>query len=234
MARFNSAQQLHVWCEMRREHVPALKQLALMGALNSFADITSRRLGDALGVSQQAASMIILKMAEDGLIERQIGHKGQRLMVSDRGTELLRKEYLEYKLLFEPARRIQIHGTVFSGLGEGRYYISQPKYKQQFIRKLLFEPYEGTLNLRVAQSDMPLFERLTYAQGIRIDGFVSRGRTFGDVKCFLSEIQGIECSVILPVRTHYTDVMEVIAKESLRARLSLRDGDVVEVNVDVD
>ncbi|MBX8633008.1 MAG: DUF120 domain-containing protein [Candidatus Thermoplasmatota archaeon] len=219
---------------MRGEHVPALKQLALMGALNSFADITTAKLGRAIGVSQQAASMIILKLAENGLIERQIGHKGQRLMVSNRGTELLRKEYLEYKLLFEPERKIQIHGTVFSGLGEGRYYISQQKYKQQFVRKLLFEPYEGTLNIRVAQSDMPLFERLTYSQGVRIDGFVSKGRTFGDVKCFLSELQGIECSVILPVRTHYTDVMEIIAKDNLRSRLSLKDGDMVEVNVDVD
>ncbi len=205
-----------------------------MGALNSFADITTAKLGRAIGVSQQAASMIILKLAENGLIERQIGHKGQRLMVSNRGTELLRKEYLEYKLLFEPERKIQIHGTVFSGLGEGRYYISQQKYKQQFVRKLLFEPYEGTLNIRVAQSDMPLFERLTYSQGVRIDGFVSKGRTFGDVKCFLSELQGIECSVILPVRTHYTDVMEIIAKDNLRSRLSLKDGDMVEVNVDVD
>ena len=205
-----------------------------MGALSSFADITTAKLGKAIGVSQQAASMIILKLAENGLIERQIGHKGQRLMVSNRGTELLRKEYLEYKLLFEPERKIQIHGTVFSGLGEGRYYISQQKYKQQFVRKLLFEPYEGTLNIRVAQSDMPLFERLTYSQGVRIDGFVSKGRTFGDVKCFLSELQGIECSVILPVRTHYTDVMEIIAKDNLRSRLSLKDGDMVEVNVDVD
>ncbi len=205
-----------------------------MGALNSFADITTAKLGRAIGVSQQAASMIILKLAENGLIERQIGHKGQRLMLSNRGTELLRKEYLEYKLLFEPERKIQIHGTVFSGLGEGRYYISQQKYKQQFVRKLLFEPYEGTLNIRVAQSDMPLFERLTYSQGVRIDGFVSKGRTFGDVKCFLSELQGIECSVILPVRTHYTDVMEIIAKDNLRSRLSLKDGDMVEVNVDVD
>jgi len=205
-----------------------------MGALNSFADITTAKLGKAIGVSQQAASMIILKLAENGLIERQIGHKGQRLMLSNRGTELLRKEYLEYKLLFEPERKIQIHGTVFSGLGEGRYYISQQKYKQQFVRKLLFEPYEGTLNIRVAQSDMPLFERLTYSQGVRIDGFVNKGRTFGDVKCFLSELQGIECSVILPVRTHYTDVMEIIAKDNLRSLLSLKDGDVVEVNVDVD
>ncbi|MCL5437163.1 MAG: MarR family transcriptional regulator, partial [Candidatus Thermoplasmatota archaeon] len=101
---------------MKQVHATALKQLAIMGALNAFTEVTSKRLGEALGISQQAASMTILKLAESGLIERQIGHKGQRLMLSPKGVELLKKEYLEYKLLFEPAKRMQIHGTVFSGL----------------------------------------------------------------------------------------------------------------------
>lgn len=215
---------------MKGDHIGTLKQLAIMGALNSYAEVTSRRLGESLGISQQAASKEILKLVEKKLIERQIGQKGQKLIVTKAGQDLLKREYLEYKLLFEPARNMLIHGTVFSGLGEGRYYISQPKYKQQFARKLMFTPYEGTLNIRVAAADMPLFETLTFSDGIRIDGFVSKGRTFGDVKCFLGTIQGVECSVIIPVRTHYTDVMELIASRHLRTQLSLKDGDIVEVN----
>lgn len=216
---------------MKGDHIGALKQLAIMGALNSFTEITSRRLGESLGVSQQAASKEMLKLAEMKLIERQIGQKGQKLIISKAGQTLLKREYLEYKLLFEPSKDMQIHGSVFSGLGEGRYYISQQRYKQQFTKKLMFTPYEGTLNIRVAAADMPLFETLTYSDGILIEGFVSKGRTFGDVKCFLGTIQGVECSVIIPVRTHYTDVMEVIASRYLREHLSLKDGDMVEVNV---
>lgn len=216
---------------MKGDHTGTLKQLAIMGALNTYAEVTSRRLGESLGISQQAASKEILKLAEKKLIERQIGQKGQKLIVTRAGQDLLKKEYLEYKLLFEPTRNMLIHGTVFSGLGEGRYYISQPKYKQQFARKLMFTPYEGTLNIRVAAADMPLFETLTFSDGIRIDGFISKGRTFGDVKCFLGMMQGVECSVIIPVRTHYTDVMELIASRHLRTHLSLKDGDIVEVNV---
>ncbi len=218
---------------MKGDHTGTLKQLAIMGALNSFADITSARLGESLGISQQAASKEILKLAEQKLVDRQIGQRGQRIMISRSGQELLKREYLEYKLLFEPTRNLQIHGALFSGLGEGRYYISQPRYKQQFAKKLMFTPYEGTLNVRVAPADMPLFETLTFSEGIRIDGFVSKGRTFGDVKCFLAMIQGLECSVIIPVRTHYTDVMEVIASRHLRTQLSLKDGDMVEVSVSI-
>ncbi len=218
---------------MKGYHNLALKQLALMGALTSFAEITSRRFGEAMGVSQQAASVEILKLADQRLIERQIGDRGQRLMISALGLELLKREYLEYKTLFEPARKLQIHGTVFSGLGEGKYYISQQKYKLQFQRRLLFQPYEGTLNIRVAPSDMPLFERLTLAPGIGIQGFISRGRTFGDVKCFAARIHDEACAIILPVRTHYTDVMEVIAKEHLRSLHKLEDGDMVELEVDM-
>ncbi len=216
---------------MKGDHVGTLKQLAIMGAMNSFAEVTTGRLGESLGMSQQAASKEILKLAELKLIERQIGQKGQKLTITRTGQELLKREYLEYKLLFEPAKRMQIHGTVFSGLGEGSYYISQSKYKQQFAKKLMFTPFEGTLNIRVTAADMPLFETLTYSEGIRIDGFVSKGRTFGDVKCFLAMIQGVECSVIIPVRTHYTDVMEVIASRHLRSHLSLNDGDAVEIDV---
>ncbi len=217
---------------MKGDHTSTLKQLAIMGAITTFTEITSSRLGESVGISQQAASREILRLAEQRLIERQIGKKGQKLMISETGLELLKKEYLEYKLLFEPTKKLQIHGTVFSGLGEGKYYISQQKYMLQFRKRLLFRPFEGTLNVRVAPSDMPLFERLTYSAGITIQGFVSKGRTFGDVKCFIAKMQETECAIILPVRTHYTDVMEIIAKEHLRSVQNLSDGDVVEIDVD--
>ena len=217
---------------MKGDHTSTLKQLAIMGAITTFTEITSSRLGESVGISQQAASREILRLAEQRLIERQIGKKGQKLMISETGLELLKKEYLEYKLLFEPTKKLQIHGTVFSGLGEGKYYISQQRYMLQFRKRLLFRPFEGTLNVRVAPSDMPLFERLTYSAGITIQGFVSKGRTFGDVKCFIAKMQETECAIILPVRTHYTDVMEIIAKEHLRSVQNLSDGDVVEIDVD--
>lgn len=42
-----------------------------------------------------------------------------------------------------------IEGEVVSGLGEGRYFLSLPPYKEIFKKILGFEPYEGTLNLKL-------------------------------------------------------------------------------------
>jgi riboflavin kinase len=205
-----------------------------MGALHAPSEITTGKLGEALGISQQAASREIMKLHQQGLIERQMGSRGFRISITEKGIKLLRREYEEYRMLFEPVKKLVIHGIVSGGLGEGRYYISQPKYRKQFQEKLLFLPYEGTLNLKIIPSDMPNFELLARSPGIRIEGFVSKGRTFGDVKCFLARIHDMECAVILPARTHYSDVMELIASRHLRSALSLKDGDLLEVTVELE
>lgn len=216
---------------MKREPVSSLKQIALMGALSRPVEITTGRLGKALGISQQAASRELVKLSQQGLIQRQGGSRGLSILITEAGAALLRREYEDYRMLFEPLSRLSVHGIVSSGLGEGKYYISQPQYKKQFVEKLFFQPYEGTLNLKIVPYDMPSFEIIARSAGTIVNGFVSRGRTFGDVKCFPASIQNVECAVILPVRTHYTDVMEVIAAKNLRSLLNLKDGDTVEVQV---
>ena len=45
---------------------------------------------------------------------------------------------------------VTLEGTVFTGLGEGAYYISKEAYRKQFTEKLGFEPYPGTLNLKLS------------------------------------------------------------------------------------
>lgn len=212
----------------------ALKRLALLGALNSPIEVTTARLGRALGISQQGASRIMIALESKHLIERKRAQKGQSIAISRGGREALAREYMEYRAIFEKKGDVRLRGIVFSGLGEGRYYISQPGYRKQFVRKLKYRPYEGTLNVRVIPSDMPLFERIGALDGIRIEGFESNGRTFGEVKCLPAEIGGKRCSLIMPARTHYTDVMEIIAPSYLRGEMKLRDGDEVEVRVQLE
>ncbi|MEM3851638.1 MAG: DUF120 domain-containing protein [Methanomassiliicoccales archaeon] len=216
---------------MKGEYLTALKQAALLGAIKGYVSVTTKQLGEQIGMTQQGASRILLLLAEDGLIDRQLNHGRQRIKLTDKGISELKREYEDYKLLFEQAMTLVIRGTVSSGLGEGRYYISQTGYKKQLKEKMHFMPYEGTLNLKVLNSDIPTFELLERSPGIRINGFVSKGRTFGDVKCFPAKVNGVACAVILPARTHYTDVMELIAERQLRSLLSLKDGDLLEVFV---
>jgi riboflavin kinase len=118
-----------------------------------------------------------------------------------------------------------------SGLGEGAFYMRQKGYRDQFRKKLWFEPYEGTLNLKMAGPDLAKMQVLQDSPGIEIAGFEAGGRTFGGAKCFLATAGRVDCAVIMPIRTHHTDVLEVISKHYLRNALGIKDGDIVEMNV---
>jgi riboflavin kinase len=118
-------------------------------------------------------------------------------------------------------------------MGEGQYYVTQEGYQDQFLAKLGFKPYEGTLNLRLVPQDIYKLDILRRSSGTLIKGFEKSGRTFGDVLCHLATIQNIECAVVVPTRSHYEDVVEILCKNHLRRTLGLVDGDLVEVRVSI-
>jgi len=214
---------------MRPQDLQALKAIALRGALLGYADLNSRELGQVLGVSQQAASQRILDLLKGGLVDRDMGGRRPRLRIAAKGAEVLRREYADYRRLFDVDAVLVVRGRVTTGLGEGAFYIRQEGYRAQFLARLGFEPYAGTLNLRVEGEGLAQLEVLRAADGVPIEGFTAGGRTFGGAKCFPATVNGVACAVIVPLRTHHTDVMEVIAPDHLRTRLTLKDGDEVEV-----
>ncbi len=209
----------------------ALKRLALLGAINEPVSITSRELGKALGTSQQSASVRILELLRMGLVTRDMGIKRQRIRLTEKGFEALRREHADYQRIFEIANTLSVHGIVATGLGEGSYYMAMKVYQDQFKSKLWFEPYPGTLNLRIEGREVAKLDILQKAEGIPIDGFTDGSRTFGGAKCFLATVHGVDCAVIMPLRTHHTSTLEIISKYYLRKHLGLKDGDVVEASV---
>lgn len=212
-------------------HVETLKAIALVGGLKDYVNLSSGELGKLIGVSQQSASQRILELIRDGLVARDLATRRQRIRLSPKGGEVLRKEYADYQRVFELKETMTISGTVTSGLGEGAFYMRQRGYKDQFRKKLWFEPYEGTLNLKMAGPDLARLQILQETPGIEITGFDAGGRTFGGAKCFLATVGHVDCAVIMPIRTHHTDVLEVISKHYLRNALGLKDADVVELIV---
>jgi riboflavin kinase len=146
--------------------------------------------------------------------------------------ELLRAEYHGYHRIFEGPNRIRFSGKVASGLGEGRYYLSQPGYVIQFTERLGYAPYPGTLNVRVGGPALRKAELTGHWTGLRIDGFQASGRTFGGATCFPARMNGHACHFIHPDRTHYKDVVEFIAADCLRDALGVKDDDPVELEVD--
>jgi len=209
----------------------ALKSLAIIGGLSGGVSISSREFAKEMGISQQSASNWIIHLVQEGYIDRQLGARKQTIKLSEKGIDLLKKEYADYRCIFEAPGRLMIKGLVTTGFGEGGYYITQKGYTRQFKDKLHIEPYEGTLNLKLSPSEIRTLELLKTSDGINIDGFDKGKRTFGAVKCFHAKINNIDCAVLLPKRSHYKDVLEVISKVHLRRTLSLKDGDEVDLCV---
>jgi len=129
---------------------------------------------------------------------------------------------------------VTLEGVLFTGLGEGAYYVTRDKYRKQFMEKLGFDPYPGTLNLKLtSEYDTKARSELETYPGIEIEGFKDESRTFGNVKCYPVVINNkMKGAVIFALRSHYnSSVLEIIAPTYLRSQLKLKDGHKVKVEV---
>ncbi|MBQ7978240.1 MAG: DUF120 domain-containing protein [Candidatus Methanomethylophilaceae archaeon] len=216
---------------MDEKYAFALRKLALMGALDDYVSISSRELGEALEMSQQSASKRILELIDQQYITRDLGTRKQRIKITPKGMEEMKKEYTEYRRIFERTDHINIRGEVSSGMGEGGYYICQEGYLSQFQTKLGFVPFQGTFNVRIYPEEIGKLDIVRSTAGILINGFTSEGRSFGNVIAYKAKIHNIDCAIIVPERSHYVDILEIIAACSMRRTLSLSDGDRVDVKV---
>ncbi len=209
-----------------------LKSLALMNASRKVVKVSSKELAEKIGQSLQTAARKLKELEEEGLIDRTLTKDGQFVVITEKGKQVLYREYMDYRKIFEGEESIRIRGEVFSGVGEGRYYVSLDGYRKQFVEKLGFDPYPGTLNLRIPKEEMYFRRRLDEEKGILIEGFSTEDRTFGEVKAFKCRVDGIEGAIVIPKRTHYpSEILEIIAPVKLREKLGLKDGDIVEVEV---
>ena len=149
---------------------------------------------------------------------------------------MLRQEYAEYCRIFGHEKgHFVLEGVIIDGLGEGRYYVKIPRYHQQFVEKLGFEPYPGTLNVKLNQPSIQIRKKLDSLGWINIDGFEADGRTFGNARCLLCTIGGYPCAIVVPGRSHYPeDIVEILSPVQLRNVLKIDAQDRVTVEVDYD
>ncbi|MDD1693353.1 MAG: DUF120 domain-containing protein [Methanoregula sp.] len=215
------------------EDLQCLKALAVRGGCRGPIFVSTQSIGEMLAISQQTASRRLKGLETAGLITRTLAADGQHVTVTKAGEEVLRKEYQEYCRIFsEGGKTYQLNGAVVSGIGEGKYYMSLGPYKEQFAAALGFEPYPGTLNIRIAPSSMTVRKKIDALDWTRIKGFSTDGRTFGDARCIPCRIGTIKCGIVVPGRTHYPDdLIEVIAPIALRRKLGVEDNDSVNVEV---
>lgn len=206
-----------------------LKEIALLGAIKNKIEISSLDLAKQLDISQQTASRYLLDLDKKGFISRELGIKKQLIQITYLGEEKLQGEFLEYQQIFELTDRIIFKGKIVSGLGEGKYYTEQEGYYQQFETKLGFKPYPGTLNVEIEPVEKNKLKFLRKKPAIDISEFETKDRTFGGVRCFKAEINGVSGAIVLPARGHYSNVLEFIAPVFLREALELKDNDMTDI-----
>ena len=122
---------------------------------------------------------------------------------------------------------MKLAGIVAKGLGEGAFFMSMEHYRNEIRKKLGFDAYPGTLNIKVDRN--PSFEGLNK---IKIEGYKEKNKKFGGASCYKAKLKGIEGAVIVPDLTrHDKGIIEFIAPVYLRSELNLKDGDEIAIEM---
>lgn len=218
------------------KHFFTLYKLAELGACSRTIKVSTEYLAEKMGASQQTASRHLIELEKRDWIKRTITPEGCLIKVTNLGRAELKKLYSDLRLIFEAEYppSITLEGVLFTGLGEGAYYVTKEGYRKQFIEKLGFDPYPGTLNLKLtSEYDIKTRAELEAYPAIEIQGFKNESRTYGPVRCYPAIINNKEKgAVVYALRSHYNaSVLEIIAPTFLRGRLKLKDGNKVKVEV---
>lgn len=215
-------------------YIFTLLKLAEMGAHRRTTKVSTEYLAEKLGISQQTASRNLIELERKGWIKRNITHDGCLIKIESAGTVELQKLYSNLRVIMEKTSppSVTLEGTVFTGVGEGAYYIVKEHYRKQFQQKLGFDPYPGTLNLKLTSDyDIKTRTELETYPAIEVEGFRNEDRTFGLVKCYPVMIDNkVKGALLSAMRTHYdVSVLEIIAPVCLRKHLCLKDGNKVKI-----
>ena len=224
--------------EVGFDELAVLKLLALDGARRGEIKVSCGDLADNLDASNQTASRRLQALEDADLVERDLVSDGQWVTITEDGGRALEREYEDYRRIFEDPGELALSGSVTSGMGEGRHYISLPGYNRQFREKLGYEPYPGTLNVDLDAESQRARSALEAMTGVKIEEWEDEDRTYGSATCYPCTVAGDDTEfspthVIVPDRTHHDESqMELIAPEKLRDELGLLDDDEVTIRVE--
>lgn len=219
------------------EVFPLLLEMAKRRCLYAPKRVSRIDLMRSLGLTAWRLNKLLRYAEDEGYIIKRKYGRTIYYKISDRGRSLLEKILEELKVVLEEDRTISLRGRVVSGLGEGAVYMSIPEYKRRFAEILGYEPYPGTLNVRLDHESVLARKNFrSNFSGYRIEGFEIGGKKYGGVTVYKAVItsrdKAVEGAVLdLDITKHGDDILEVIAPVKLREELNLKDGNEVVVEV---
>jgi riboflavin kinase len=109
---------------------------------------------------------------------------------------------------------------------------------EQFVERLGYEPFPGTLNVRLDEDAVRSRAGMSALDAVPIDGWEDDERTFGPATCYAAVIEADDetyepVHIIVPERTHHDESqLEIIAPDKLRDVLDLADDDCITIRVE--
>lgn len=127
---------------------------------------------------------------------------------------------------------MEIQGIVTTGYGKGAYFLNQEFYKSKFNQQCGFIPFPGTLNISVPEKYLEDIKKLK----TNCTNIIKPREGFGGVKYIKATLNNdIIGAIVFPDKTsHEKNYLEFIAKDDLRNKFNLKDGDVVVLKINVD
>lgn len=195
---------------------------------------TTSGLADLTNMPRKSISAMLEDLNSNGWIVKKRNREGERVLLTSKAYQRIAQELsglsIAYILDRSERTELSVTGTVFTGKGEGAYYVSQRQYFIQMQEKLGFMPYPGTLNLKLNDfDDVNKILLLHSLPPIRIRGFSTHERAFGDVLCHEVRVTGVpKVYLVRSERTSYDlGIAELISDVYLRKALRVKDGDKV-------
>ncbi len=125
----------------------------------------------------------------------------------------------------------QFDGAVVSGVSEGAYFVRLDWVRSAIRRLAGFDPYPGTLNLRLLNADsLPRWRKIRKDAGVSLASPEPESCGGRLVPALVED--RIQAAVVVPDVTRYgEELLEIIAPVHLRTRLGLQDGDLVRLTI---
>lgn len=210
-----------------------LLELAKQGCARAPISIDKVLIASNLEISAWTLNKWLREAAKLGYIEMVSSRRGKRCLLTEKANIELGLILTTLELSMKGVERLVLTGTVFKGIGEGAFYTSLAEYREHFRTFLGFDPYPGTLNVRLDPESAARRRILEGYNGYRISPIVRGDVEYCGARLFKAVINGrLEGGVVIPDKTSYgPDVLEVIAKVFIRDALGIKDGDQVSIEV---